>query len=67
MLASRHGLKGVVSVLSERTDPNTTTNDGFTALMETASNNILYVSQSNSSLQGNIATVSPKIDKEELM
>ena len=45
MLASRHGLKGIVSVLSERTDLNTTTKDGFTALMETASNNRLEAAQ----------------------
>ena len=45
MLASRHGLKGIVSVLSKRTDLNTTTKDGFTALMETASNNRLEAAQ----------------------
>jgi len=45
MLASRHGLKDVVSVLSGKTDPNTTTNDGFTALMETAFNNRLEAAQ----------------------
>jgi len=45
MLASRHGLKDTVLVLSDRTDPNTTMNDGCTALMEAASNNCLEAAQ----------------------
>ena len=45
MLASRHGLKDTVLALSDRTDPNTATNDGLTALMEAASNNRLEAAQ----------------------
>ena len=45
MLASKHGLKDVVGVLSGRTDPNTKNREGLNALMEAASNNCLESAQ----------------------
>ena len=45
MLASRHGLKKVVSVLVTKADLNIKTKEGVTALMEAAKNNQLEVVQ----------------------
>ena len=45
MLASKHGLKDVVGVLSGRTDPNMKNREGLNALMEAASNNCLESAQ----------------------